>query len=139
MRGKLLILAQLCLLVGSVALVGCKKAKEPPIDPHSPKGVMKAMQDQGRLLNDALNRQDFAYIHDYAYYFNGLTQALYSRLDDENRQKYKAPLEELVKLGNQLDHSAGRKHAEATTASMKRLQEILKELDKDFQSFKQNS
>ena len=139
MRVKLLILAQVCFLVGGLALVGCRKSKEPAIDPHSPKGVMKAMQDQGRLLNDALARQDFQYIHDYAYYFNGLTQALYSRLDDANRQKFKAPLEELVKLGNQLDHSAGRKHAEATTASMQRLQEILKELDKEFQTFKQSS
>jgi hypothetical protein len=140
MRGKLLILAQVCFLVGGLALVGCKKSNEPAaVDPHSPKGIMKVLQQQGRLLNDALARQDFKYIHDYAYYFTGLTQALYSALDEENRQKFKAPLEELVKIGNALDHSAGRRHAEATTASMERLQVVLKELDKEFQTIKQGS
>src|SRR6185503_20516146 len=108
-------------LVAGVMLVGCKKAKGPvAVDPHSADGVLARLQEQGRLLNEALVRKDFAYIHDYAYYFSGLTQAFFSKLDDSQKQHVRASLEELVGLANQLDHSAGRKHAEATEASLKR-------------------
>ena len=136
MRVKLLSFAKVAVVACGLVLVGCGKAKEPVVDPHSPTGVMKTLQEQGRLLNEALARQDFNYIHDYAYYFTGVAQALYSKLDNAQKEKLKAPLAELVKLGNQLDNTAGRKHAEATKATMQRLQEVLQQLDKEFQATK---
>jgi hypothetical protein len=119
-------------------LVGCKEAKGPaPADPHSAEGVMLRLQEQGRLLNDALVRKDFGYIHDYAYYFTGLAQAFFSKLNDDQRQRLRASLDQLVTLSQQLDNSAGRRHAEATEATMQRLQTVLKEIDQQFRETKQ--
>jgi hypothetical protein len=136
MREKLLIVASLALLMCGAALVGCKKKEPAPLDAHSAAGVMQRLQEQGRLLNDALARKDFAYIHDYAYYFTGLTQALYSKLDDEEKKGLRGLFEELISLSNQLDRSAGGHHAEATQVTMQRLTAVLQQLDKQFQQLK---
>jgi len=117
--------------IGVSGVVGCKKSKETAVqDPHSPQGIVQRMQDHGQRLHDALARKDFGYIHDYAYYFNGLTKALNSTLDADGKEKFRSSLEELNNLANELDHSAGRRHAEATEASIQRLQAIVKDLDK---------
>src|SRR5436309_220078 len=120
-RVKLLIVGSLALAICASGLVGCKKAKVQALDPHSPAGLMQRLQEQGRLLNDALARKDFAYIHDYAYYFNGLTQALFSKLDDEEKVRLRGPLDELSTISSQLDRAAGGHHAEATEATLQRL------------------
>ena len=133
MRVNRLIVAGLALVVCDLCLVGCKKAEQKPkIDPHSAVGILQAMEQQTKLFNDALLRKDFGYLHDYAYYFNGLVLAMHSRLDDAQKQRLRGSLEELGKLTNELDHSAGRRHAEATTATLQRLQVILGELGKGF-------
>jgi hypothetical protein len=138
MGTKLAAVMAIALFVCGTGAVGCKKAtKTESVDPHSAEGVMLQLQQQGRLLNDALGRQDFQYIHDYAYHFNGLAQAFYSRLDDQHKEHVRRSLEEVVALGSQLDHSAGRRHAEATETTLKRLQVVLQELDKQFREIKQ--
>src|SRR5438105_12795555 len=130
MRVKLLALGIVALV--AIGVAGCKKGKSTVVDPHSTEGVMQALQQQGRLLNDALGRKDFAYIHDYAYYFNGLTQALFSKLDDAQKSQLRGSLQELSDLSSQLDRAAGGHHAEATEATLQKLTTELKELDKQF-------
>ena len=138
MRVNLVIGVCLALVGGGLCLVGCQKAKGPaPPDPHSAEGVLHQLQQQGRLLNDALARKDFAYIHDYAYYFTGLAQALFTKLNDEQKQRLRPAVEQLVSLSQQLDNSAGRRHAEATEATLQRLQAVLKDVDQQLQGTKQ--
>ena len=136
---KLLMVASLLLAVGAVGLVGCKKAKPKALDPHSAAGVMQRLQEQGRFLNDAFGRKDFAYIHDYAYYFNGLTQAFFSKLDDQEKSQLRSSMDELSTLSNQLDRAAGGHHAEATEATLQRLTVVLQDVDKQFQGMKKHS
>src|SRR4051794_12849774 len=119
MRGKLLTGA--CLLVAACCLcfTGCKKAQQPArLDPHSADAVLLTLIQQGKLLNDAAARNDFKYIHDYTYYFNGLAQSLASKLDDQQRQRLRGLFDKLSTLTDQLDHASGRKHLEATQASL---------------------
>ena len=133
MRVNLVVVAGFAVAICGLCGLGCKKAEQKPkIDPHSVAGTLQAMEQQTKLFNDALLRKDFAYIHDYAYYFNGLVLAMHSRLDDAQKQRLRGSLEELGKVTNELDHSAGRRHAEATTATMQHLQAILGELGKQF-------
>jgi hypothetical protein len=137
MRVKLLIVAALAVAVCGLCGAGCKKSKGPGVlDPHSAEGVMLRLQEQGRLLNQALVRKDFPYIHDYAYYFTGLAQALFSKLNDEQKQRLRGSFDELVGLSNQLDRAAGGRHSEATEVTMQRLQAVLKDIDTQFQSMK---
>jgi hypothetical protein len=138
MRVNLVIVVGLAVAVCGLCGAGCKKAEQKPkMDPHSPAGILQAMEQQVKLFNDALLRKDFAYIHDYAYYFNGMILAMHSQLDGAQKQRLRGSLEELSKLTNELDHSAGRRHAEATTATMQRLQVILGELGKQFREKQQ--
>ena len=140
MFAKTLIAASLLLVVCAGGLVGCKgKKTAATVDPHSPEGIMHAMQQQGQLLNDALARKDFAYIHDYAYYFNGLTQTLFNKLDDAQKAQLRGTLGQLSTLSSQLDRAAGGHHPEATEATLQRLTAELKELDKQFRGGKKSS
>lgn len=139
MRVNLLIVAGLAVAVCGLCGAGCKKAKGPATpDPHSAEGVMLRLQEQGKLLNDALVRKDFKYVHDYAYYFTGLAQALFSKLNDEQKQRLRGSFEELVSLSNQLDRAGGGRHVEATEATMQRLQVVLKDLDTQFRGMKKS-
>jgi hypothetical protein len=132
LRVNLVIVASFAVAICGLCGLGCKKAEQKPkTDPHSAAGILQAMEQQVKLFNDALLRKDFAYIHDYAYYFNGMIPAMHSRLDDAQKQRLRGSLEELSKLTNELDHSAGRRHAEATTATMQRVQVILGEMAKE--------
>jgi len=137
MRVKLLIAASLVLVSCGMGLVGCKKSKASvAVSPHSAEGVLLKLEEQGRLLNDALVRKDYAYIHDYGYYFGGLTQAFFTKLDDSEKARLRGSLDELSTLASQLDRAAGGRHPEATEASVQRLQTLLKELDKQFREVK---
>ena len=87
MRVNLVIVVGFAVAVFGLCGAGCKKSKGPAkLDPHSAESGMLRLQEQGRLLNDALARKDFPYIHDYAYYFTGLAQTLYLKLTDEQRK-----------------------------------------------------
>ena len=132
MRVNLVIVASFAVAIWGSCGLGCKKAEQKPkTDPHSAAGILQAMEQQTKLFNDALLRKDFGYIHDYAYYFNGMIVAIHSLLDDTQKQRLRGSLEELGKLTNELDHSAGRRHAEATTATMQRVQIVLGEIAKE--------
>jgi hypothetical protein len=88
------------------------------------------------LLNDALVRKDFKYVHDYAYYFTGLAQALFSKLTDEQKQRVRGSFDELVGLSNQLDRAGGARHVEATEVTMQRIQVVLKDMDTQLREIK---
>jgi len=138
MRVNLVIVASFAVAIWGSCGLGCKKAEQKPkTDPHSAAGILQAMEQQTKLFNDALLRKDFGYIHDYAYYFNGLVLAMHARLDEAQKQRLRGSLEELGRLTNELDHSAGRRHAEATTVTMQRLQVILGEMGKQFREKQQ--
>jgi hypothetical protein len=117
--------------------VGCKEAKQSvKSDPHSPQAAMRAIMEQGDLLNDAMKRKDFQFIHDNMYYLQSLAKALYGKLEAEQKERLKARFDELTSVTDELDHAAGRRHGEATQATMKRLLELLKDLDGQFRTEK---
>jgi len=87
-------------------------------------------------LSDAVKRKDFASVDDQAFFLQGLTKALHSRLDAERQQTLKGILDEVARVAEELDHSAGRRHQEATEASMQKLQEVLKEFEAQFKAGK---
>jgi hypothetical protein len=137
MRVRPLIAAGLVLVVCGTGLVGCKKAKaRQAVDPHSTDGIMLVLQKQGTLLNDALTRQDFPYLHDYGFYFTGLLQALFTKLDEGEKQRLRPQLDELVALAKQLDRVSGVRHAEAAEVTVKRIGEVLKDLDQQYHQVK---
>ncbi len=130
MRVNLVIVVGLAVAVCGLCGAGCKKAKGPAkLDPHSAEGVFVQLRDQERLLNDALARKDFRYIHDYGYYFTGLVQALFSKLNDEQKQRLRKSFDELLNLSMQLDRSAGGRHPEATEATLQRVKVLVNEID----------
>jgi hypothetical protein len=106
------------------------------IDPDSAVATVQKIMEQGVLLTDAVKRKDFATVDDQAYYLQGLTKALDSRLDAEQKQRLKAILDEVGRVAEELDHSAGRRHQEATEASMQKLQAVLKEFEAQFKAEK---
>jgi hypothetical protein len=118
---------------------GCKKPQPAKLDPHSADAVLITLVQQGNLLNDATARSDFKYVHDYTYYFNGLAQSLASKLNDQQKERLGGFFDQLKSLTDQLDHASGRKHAEATQASMNQLLTTLKELEKQYHQLKNNA
>ena len=137
MRVNLLIVAGLLLAVCGLCTLGCKKAKGPETtDPHSAEGIMAALQDQGKRLNDAVERKDFKYIHDYGYYFGAVLRAYNLKLDDGERQRLQEPLTELETLAKQLDSAGGGRHAEAAEAIVKGIQVVLQDLEKQYKQGK---
>ena len=136
MREKLVALCGFGLAV-ALGLAGCRKASPPvQINPDSAENTVKKIMDQGVLLSDSVKRKDFAKVDEQAYFLHGLTQALYSRLDAEQKQNLKAGLDEVARVAEELDHSAGRRHEEATEASMQKLQAALKEFETQFKAGK---
>jgi len=137
MRAKMLSLFGTSLVMTALGLAGCKKAKPAvQIDPDSAAGTVQKIMEQGVLLSDAVKRKDFATVDDQAYYLQGLTKALDSRLDAEQKQRLKAILEEVGRVAEELDHSAGRRHQEATETSMQKLQSVLKVFEAQFKAEK---
>jgi hypothetical protein len=121
----------------SLLLAACRKANPPAkIDPDSADATVQKIMEQGGLLSDAVKRKDFASVDDQAFFLQGLTKALHSRLDAERQQTLKGILDEVARVAEELDHSAGRRHQEATEASMQKLQEVLKEFEAQFKAGK---
>jgi hypothetical protein len=106
MRAKAFIAAGFALAaVAGMCLSGCKKPPPPKPDPHSAEGVMLKLSQQIKLLNEAVTRQDFKYIHDYTYYVHGLVDAFASKLNEAEKQKVSGLFDELKVVTDQLDHS----------------------------------
>jgi hypothetical protein len=137
MLPKLLTLFVASLALTALGVAGCKKANPPvQIDPDSAVGTVQKIMEQGVLLSDAVKRKDFATVDEQAFYLQGLAKALYSRLDAEQNQRLKAILDEVARVAEELDHSAGRRHQEATEASMQKLQAVLNEFEAQFKAEK---
>ncbi|PYI87391.1 MAG: hypothetical protein DME26_06280 [Verrucomicrobia bacterium] len=139
MRAKILVIVGVGLAMTAMLGNGCKKARPSvKIDPHSPEATIQQILLQGGLLNDAVKRKDFQYIHDNMYYLQSLAKALDAKLEVEQKERLHGLLDELAKVTNELDHSAGRRHEEATQAGMQKLQEVLRELETQFRAEKRN-
>jgi len=121
-----------------VCLLGCgKKAKAPPpVSPHSSEGVLLRLKDQARLFQEAYARNDYAYLHDWGFYFRGAVQAFASTLNYEQKQRLRGTLDELARVGSQLDSASGRAHSGATEATVQRIQALMEELDKKYHETK---
>ena len=130
MRSKLLMVASLALAVSGVGLVGCKKkaAQNSRLDPHSSEGLMQQVVVQGNMLREGVKAKEFAYVDNRAHYLQGVVKALYSSLDAEKKQRLESLFNEVIKVAEELDHAAGRRHEGATVASMEKLDGLLKEL-----------
>ena len=137
MRVIQLISAGLAIVLCGLCGDGCKKAEEPArVDPHSADGAMQRLQEQGRLFQDAYARKDFRYLHDWGYYFNGVLQAFFLKLDDAQKQRLRGTVDELIRVSSQLDSATGRGHEGATEAVVQRIQTLLQELEKQYQESK---
>jgi DNA polymerase/3'-5' exonuclease PolX len=130
MRKHACIASAVALLLAGLLLPACGQGrKQEQVEPHSIDGVMHQLLQHVNLLEEAAQRQDFKYVHDFAYYIKSLAQALYSNLDDAQKEQAEGPLVELLEVANRLDVTSGRRQEEATLAGTRRLQEIVKELD----------
>ena len=137
MRAKILTRWGVSLALTALVLAGCKKAnRAATIDPDSADATVQKIMEQGVLLGDVVKKKDFATVDDQAYFLQGLTKALYLRLDAEQKAKLKTSLDEVARVAEELDHSAGRRHQEATEASMEKLQAVLKEFEAQFKADK---
>lgn len=138
MRVNQWVIAGLVLAACGLCSLGCHKAKglETTVDPHSSDGILLALKEQGRLLVSAIERKDFQYIHDYGYYFGAVWRAFNAKLDDSEKQRLQAPLQELLSLSQQLDRAGGGRHAEAAEAVVKRMQGVLQDLEQQYQQVK---
>ena len=124
------------LALATLALAGCKKARPPAPASHSAEALLLRLNDQAQLLNEALARKDYQYIHDYGSYFTSLAQALFSRLNNQQKQRLSGALEDLIDLSGQLDRAAGGGHPAATDATVQHLQAVLKDIEKQFREIK---
>lgn len=139
MRVNSLIVAGLVFVVCGLFVSGCgqKQAKGPQaIDPHSPDGIMLAMRDQVKQFNDAITRQDYKYLHDYGYYLTGIIVAFNAKIDDAQRKQFEGQIKELLSLTAQLDRAGGGSKAEASAATVKRIEEALNKMDQEYQQTK---
>jgi hypothetical protein len=135
MRLKLLIFAEVALIVCGLALVGCKKpAQKSLFDPHSPEGLVQTILGQRDLLREGVRSKDYSYVDHHAYYLQGVAKALYAKLDPERKQQLGKLFNDVFLVAEELDHAAGRKHEPAVVASMAKLEGLLKELEAQFQA-----
>ena len=134
---KLTIVAIVALAGCGLTLAGCKKADtKPQADPYSSDGVVRKVMEQGVLLGDAVKAKDFPSIDKQAYYLQGMIKALQSKLDAGQQQRLAGYFDEVIKVAEELDHAAGRRHEAATVASMAKLQGLLNDLEKQVQATK---
>lgn len=134
MRPVILIVAGVSLAFFGLTWAGCKKADEKPQgDPFSSDNVFHKIAKQGALLNESVKQRDFGSIDTQAYYLQGMIKALGTKLDAEQKQRSASFFNEIIKVAEELDHAAGRRHEEATVASNEKLQNLLKELEKQVQ------
>ena len=135
MRGKLWIFAAVVLLAGGWALLGCKKSAPPPrLDPHSSEGLLKAITDHGDLLREGVRAKDWNYVDDRAFNLQGLAKALLNTLEPERKQRLTPLFNEVIRVAEELDHAAGRRHEAASIASFEKLDSLLKQLQAQFAS-----
>src|SRR5690242_18095209 len=100
------ILLGLCaLILSGLYLAGCKAKKTAAPDPHSADGLILRLKEQSQLLQEAIGRKDYKYIHDNSYYLTRLAQALLERLDEQEKQRLRQSLDELINLASQLDRA----------------------------------
>ena len=124
------------LLLAAIALAGCSKPQAPKLDPHSVEAVLLELVDQARLLDEALARQDYNYLHDFGFRFKSLTQAFLGKLDEQQRPKMRTQCLELLDLASQLDRAAGGNRADATAATVQKLGEALKATERLYRETK---
>lgn len=135
MRVNSLLVAGLVVVVCGLFVSGCgqKQAKGPQkIDPHSPDGIMLAMKDQVVQFNGAIARQEYKYLHDYGYYLTGIIVAFNAKIDDAQRKQFEGQIKELLSLTAQLDRAAGGDKAEATAATVKRIEAAVNKLEQEY-------
>jgi len=134
MRVNLLIFAGLVLAVCGLCTLGCKKAEKATtkLDPHSADGIMAAAKEQVKQFSEAVARQDWQYLHDYGYYFTGIIVSFSAKLDEGDRQRLRAPVQELLALTQRLDRERGS----AAEATVKRIEGVLNDLDQQYQQGK---
>lgn len=132
MRVNLLILVGLA-VAGGLGGTGCKQSEQKAhIDPHSPEAVLRQMMDLGGVLREGVRVKDFAYVDDRAFYLQGLARALFKKLDGAQQQRLSRLFDEVIRVSEELDHAAGRRHEAAVVASFEKLERLLKDLETQF-------
>lgn len=118
-------------------LAGCSKPEAPKtVDPRSAEGTLVQLMDQGRLLNEALARQDYTYLHDFGFRFKSLVQAFLGKLEEDQRQQMKEHLLQLLNIAGELDRASGGHRADATAATVQKLVAGLQETERLFRETK---
>lgn len=125
------------LLLLSLGAAGCGKSSAPAQpDPRSPDGTLAQLVDQGRLLNEALARQDYGYLHDFGFRFKSLAQAFLGKLEETQREQMKNQVLQLLSIAGELDRAAGGNRAEATAATVQKLVAALQETERLYRETK---
>jgi hypothetical protein len=116
-------------------VAGCKRTKEPQVDVeyhHSPAGINEQIQYQQQLLSDALQKAEYRFIHDQAYYVQGLVEALAAKLGGEQKQRVDPILQQISRLLDEAHDVAGKRDRAATEAKLKELFDQFKLLEAEF-------
>jgi hypothetical protein len=114
---------------------GCKKKSLDDVDlayHHSPEGVHEKIQEQKSVLTDALARHELVFIHDQAYYVQGLVDALTAKLEGEKKERLAPLFAEISHRIDKVHDAAGSGKEGATELKLQELFEALKQLEPEF-------
>ena len=127
-------------VIGCVAMVGwlmagCSKEKPTPIDPHSPVGVNRSIQELQAPLAAALKTNDLPFIHKQMYYIEKVADSLAfevqrdQKLSPEQKQRVGDLVVKLKHIAEETDNSSGRNQQDATEVNLQNLFAVSEELD----------
>jgi len=114
---------------------GCKQKSIDDVDlayHHSPEGVHDKLQEQKLVLTDALEKHELVFIHNQAYYVQGLVDALAAKLEGEKKERLAPKFAEISHLLDKVHDAAGSGKEAATEVKLQELFAALKQLEPEF-------
>lgn len=114
---------------------GCKRKSLDDVDlvyHHSPEGVHEKLQEQKSILTEALGKHELRFIHDQAYYVQGLVDALAGKMEGEKKERLAPLFTEISHRIDKVHDAAGSGKEGATELRLQELYEALKQLEREF-------
>ena len=134
MNARALMSLALCAGLGWMA-GGCKQKSLDDVDlayHHSPEGVHDKLQEQKLVLTDALEKHELVFIHNQAYYVQGLVDALSAKIEGEKKERLAPMFTEISHLLDKVHDAAGSGKEAATEVKLQELFAALKQLEPEF-------
>ena len=139
MKTAVLILLAFSAGVIGLGVGGCKRKSLDDVDleyHHSPEGVHEKLQEQKMVLTEALEKRELVFIHNQAYYVQGLVDALAAKLEGEKKERLEPQFEEISHLIDKVHDAAGSGKEAATESRLQELFAALKRLEPEFKPAK---